>query len=430
MAATPRRVAPKHLRSSDLRGAAQLATQATLGVARMTEGVHQSVWSGMGVPGGSTPGRTRGLTGLVYRSIEAIAQLVGHGLEKAFRALQPLLENAVADPPNSAAREAVLAALNGVMGDRLVQGKNPLATPMGLFWNGQLLDTGRPVAIDRATSRAVIMIHGLCMNDLQWHTVREALVVDHGQTLAAAMGATPLYLRYNTGQHISQNGRQLSMLLEQLAHQWPQPLESITVIAHSMGGLVIRSAVHSARCDGLAWPDRLRHIVFLGTPHHGAPLERAGHWIDLLLGATPWSKPFTRLTGLRSAGITDLRYGFVTDADWDGKAHPRRHPDTRQPVPLPPGVACYALAATTAAQRSRVADRLLGDGLVPLHSALGTHADPRHDLAFAKDRHWIAYRMNHLALLSSPLVTHQLLSWLAPASAAALPACASRPQGS
>ena len=421
MATTPRRVAPRHLRPSDIQGAAQLAAQATIGVARITEGVHQSVWSSMGVPGGSAPGRTRGLTGLVYRSIESIAQLVGHGMDKAFRTLQPLLETAVADPPNSAAREAVLAALNGVMGDRLVHGKNPLATPMGLLYQGQLLEAGGPLAIDGAASRVVVMIHGLCMNDLQWHTVRGELVVDHGQTVATAMGATPLYLRYNSGQHISQNGHRLSALLEQLARHWPMPLESVTVLAHSMGGLVIRSAVHSARAAGLRWPDRLKSIVFLGTPHHGAPLERAGHWIDQLLGATPWSRPFTRLTGLRSAGITDLRYGFVTDADWDGKAHPRRHPDTRQPVPLPRTVACYAVAATTAAQRSRVADRLLGDGLVPLHSALGTHADPRHDLAFAKDRHWITYRMNHLALLSSPLVTHQLLSWLAPATTGSRP---------
>ena len=186
---------------------------------------------------------------------------------------------------------------------------------------------------------------------LQWQTQHDGQPVDHGQAVAAAIGATPVYLRYNTGQHISSNGHELSALLEQLAQYWPMPLESITVIAHSMGGLLIRSAVHSARAAGLTWPDKLKSIVFLGTPHHGAPLERAGHWIDQLLGATPWSAPFTRLTGLRSAGITDLRYGFVSDEDWGGKARPRRHPDTRQFVPLPIGVDCYTVAATTAAQR-------------------------------------------------------------------------------
>ena len=402
----------KHLRASDAQAAAQLATHATLGVARITEGVHQSVWASMGVAGGSEPGRTRGLTRQVYRSIEAITQLVGIGLEQAFRALQPLLESAASGAPNSARREAVLAALNGVMGDRLVAAGNPLATPMGLYLRGQLVDPSRPVTLEPAGPKLLLMIHGLCMNDLQWQAQHDGQPVDHGQTVAAAIGATPVYLRYNTGQHISSNGHALSALLEQLSRHWPVPLDSITVIAHSMGGLLIRSAVHSARAAGLRWPDRLQSIVFLGTPHHGAPLERAGHWIDLLLGATPWSAPFTRLTGLRSAGITDLRYGLVIDEDWGGRERPRRHPDTRQFVPLPEGVASYTVAATTAAQRSRVADRLLGDGLVPLHSALGTHADARHNLLFAKEHQWIAYRLNHMALLSSPRVTQQLLQWL------------------
>ena len=159
-----------HLRASDAQAAAQLATQATLGVARITEGVHQSVWTSMGVAGGSEPGRTRGLTRQVYRSIEAITQLVGLGLEKAFRALQPLLESAASGPPNSARREAVLAALNGVMGDRLAAAKNPLATPMGLYFRGQLVDPSRPVTMEQAAPKLVLMIHGLCMNDLQWQT--------------------------------------------------------------------------------------------------------------------------------------------------------------------------------------------------------------------------------------------------------------------
>ena len=130
----------KHLRASDLRGVAQLATQATAGVARITEGVHQAVWSALGAPGGKVPGQTGGITGLVYKSIQGATQLLGKGVDTLFARLQPLLESADAAHPGTPQREAVLAALNGVMGDRLVAGNNSLATPMTLRYRGEALD--------------------------------------------------------------------------------------------------------------------------------------------------------------------------------------------------------------------------------------------------------------------------------------------------
>jgi hypothetical protein len=141
-------------------------------------------------------------------------------------------------------------------------------------------------------------------------------------------------------------------------------------------------------------------------------LERAGNWVDELLGSTPYSRPFAKLGQLRSAGVTDLRYGHVLDVDWQGHDRFRSRPDSRQPVPLPDGVACFAVAATTAAKPGTLADRLLGDGLVPLPSALGQHDDPQRCLAFAPTHQLILYRTHHLQLLSSPVVTRQLVQWL------------------
>lgn len=158
---------------------------------------------------------------------------------------------------------------------------------------------------------------------------------------------------------------------------------------------------------------QLKHLVFLGTPHHGAPLERAGNWIDVLLGSTPYSRPFAKLGQLRSAGVTDLRYGHVLDADWQGHDRFRRQPDRRTPLPLPETVACFTVAATLAARRSAVADRLIGDGLVPLPSALGQHDDAQRQLHFAPSHQHIAHRTSHMQLLGSPQVTRQLLKWLA-----------------
>jgi pimeloyl-ACP methyl ester carboxylesterase len=250
------------------------------------------------------------------------------------------------------------------------------------------------------------------MTDRSWQTPG----ADHGAALATTLNYTPLSLRYNSGLHISQNGHQLAAQLEQLVTHWPAPMEELAVVAHSMGGLLIRSAVYVAQQQGMRWPARLKNIVFLGTPHHGVPLERAGNWVDVLLASTPFSAPFAKLGQLRSAGITDLRYGHVLDVDWQGHDRFHRQPDCRLPVPLPEGVACFTVAATTAKQRSALADRLLGDGLVPLHSALGEHADPQHTLAFAKPSQFIAYRTSHLALLSSPAVTRQMLTWLTPSN--------------
>ena len=400
----------RHLRASDLRAVAQLATQATAGVTRMAEGVHQSVWSTLGLPGGKQPGQTRGLTGLIYKTVQGVTQLVGQGLDAVLVRLEPQLTSADDALPGSPEREAVLAALNGVLGDRLRESGNPLATPMSFRYQGAELDLSAPLALPQATGKVLLLIHGLCMNDLQWHTPD----ADHGATLATALGYTPVHLRYNSGLHTSQNGHQLAALLEQLISHWPSPIEELTVVAHSMGGLLIRSAFYYAQRDGLRWPAQLKNIIFLGTPHHGAPLERAGNWVDVLLGSTPFSAPFAKLGQLRSAGITDLRFGHVLDVDWQGQNRFQRQPDRRQAVPLPAGVACYAVAATTATQRSALADRLLGDGLVPLRSALGEHDDPQRRLGFAKPSQFIAYRTSHLALLSSPAVTQQLLQWLTP----------------
>jgi hypothetical protein len=414
MAKPPSRKPLRHLRASDIRGVAQLATQATLGVARLAEGVHQSVWRTLGAPGGQAPGQARGITGLVYKGVRHVTQRLGEGVDTLLAKLQPALDPAEDAHAASPEREAVLAALNGVMGDHLLESHSPFATPMTLRYQGEVLNVQALPPMPGATGKVLLLIHGLCMNDLQWHAQHKGQVVDHGAALASSLGYTPIHLRYNTGLHTSQNGHELSALLEQLVMHWPTAVKELTVVVHSMGGLLIRSAFYYAKLEGLRWPALLKNIVFLGTPHHGAPLERAGNWVDTLLGSTPYTAPFAKLGQLRSAGITDLRYGHVLDADWQGHDRFHRKPDNRQVVPLPQGVACYAIAATLAPKRSALADRLIGDGLVPLHSALGQHDDPRRTLKFANTSQWIAYRTSHMALLSSPEVTRQIVHWLTP----------------
>jgi hypothetical protein len=84
----------------------------------------------------------------------------------------------------------------------------------------------------------------------------------------------------------------------------------------------------------------------------------------------------------------------------------------RRPVPLPEGVACFAIGATTGRAPSDLRSRLLGDGLVPLASALGRHRDPRLTLAFPESHQWIAWETGHFDLLDRPEVSHRIHAWL------------------
>ena len=401
----------KHLRASDLRALSQLATQGTLGVTRLVEEVHQSVWRTLGAPGGQNSRQARGLTGLIYRSINGVTQGVGSRIGSALTRLEPLFQRNEGPREESPQRAAVLAALNGVLGDRLQASANPLATPMTLRMAGKVVGGSALPEASRVSGKVLLVIHGLCMNEQQWTSQLAGEAFNHAELLAAELGYTPVYLRYNSGLHVSENGHTLARQLEDLVQLWPRPVSELSVLAHSMGGLVIRSAVFSAKQQTMRWPSLLKNIVFLGVPHHGSPLERAGNWVDIVLGSTPYSRPFARLGQLRSAGITDLRHGFALDADWQGHDRFRRQADRRIHLSLPEGVACFAVAATTAAKGSPVAVRLLGDGLVPLRSALGQHVDPARCLDFAPDHQTVAYRTSHLGLLSSPGVAQQVVSW-------------------
>ena len=125
-----------------------------------------------------------------------------------------------------------------------------------------------------------------------------------------------MYVRYNSGRHISENGRSLSELMEELVAAWPVEVERIALVGHSMGGLVARSACCHAAEDGADWARLVRHSVSLGTPHMGAPLEQAVHVLSAGLAALPETRPFANFLRRRSGGIRDLRQGSLVDEDW------------------------------------------------------------------------------------------------------------------
>ncbi len=390
---------------SDLLGASRLAIDATRGLADLVEAIHHTIGRAPGLDG-SRGERTRGITGLVYRSVRGVSGLVGSSIDAILGRLVPLFGEVSPSPT----REGLVAALNGVLGDYLAATGNPLAITLRFRRDGKPLPLERralAAALPACTAKVLVLVHGLCLNDLQWHRRSH----DHGAALARDLGYTPVYLHYNSGLHLSTNGEQLADALKTLLRNWPAPVEDFVILAHSMGGLVARSACHYGAAAGHGWLRQLRALVFLGTPHHGAPMERGGNWIDTLLGISPYSAPLARLGKIRSAGITDLRYGNLVHEDWQRRDRFARG-DRRRFVPLPEGVECYAIAATTA-RDSRLSERRLpGDGLVPVASALGEHERAALSLHVPKSRQWIARDCGHLELLDRLDASRRISGWL------------------
>ena len=398
----PRKATPAPASSTapladDLRGLLRLLVQGISATSGLTEHVHANV---LGVParllGVPATARTRGIARLAYSSVRTTSQWVGSGLEAALAKL-PL---AAQTGTRSARREALLAALNGVLGDHLHASSNSLALSACLRSYGQALpldDAAWPAGLPFATPKLLVQVHGLCMNDLQWCQQGH----DHGAQLAAEHGYTPVHLHYNSGLSIASNGQAFAQLLQQLLARWPVPVERFAILGHSMGGLVTRAAILHASRNAQAWLQQLDQVVFLGTPHHGAPLERAGHLLQHTLGLTPWTAPFTGIGRLRSIGIQDLRHGSIGAPNAD-------YP------PLPAGLRAYAVAASTQAIAAGRGGRYpRGDGLVPIASALGEHRDPRRNLRIPKARQYLVAGTGHIGLLSSIEVYQQLRRWLA-----------------
>ena len=188
-------------------------------------------------------------------------------------------------------------------------------------------------------------------------------------------------------------------MLQSLLDYWPHPVTELVMVGHSMGGLIARSACHHGDEVGQDWLRYLRKMVSIGTPHHGAPLERGGVWLDKAMNLSPYASPFTRIGKKRSAGITDLRHGCITA-------------ERQEFTTLPADVDCFAMASSLGRKRGRVSEKFIGDGLVPVDSALGRSRNPDRTLPFPQNHQWIGYETGHLELLGNDEVYAQLYDWL------------------
>jgi hypothetical protein len=160
----------------------------------------------------------------------------------------------------------------------------------------------------------------------------------------------------------------------------------------------------------MRWPSSVRHIVSLGTPHMGAPLEQIVHYASAGLSALPETRPFGRFLRRRSAGIRDLRQGSLVDEDWLD-----RDPDVLRAaacteVPLLDGAThCFVTATVTRSPRHPLG-RLIGDYLVLQPSGSGRSRSRR--IGFEDEYGLHVGGASHFALLNHPQVYAKLRAWL------------------
>lgn len=311
------------------------------------------------------------------------------------------------DKPLTPSLHFLVGALNGVIGDYLLKYHNPIALPMAVYDHYGSLQKGE------LAGRITVFVHGLCMNHLDWSNHKFEGIGE--KLLAQRDHNTMLYLNYNTGRRISANGHSLSNLLQDLVNRNPR-ITSIDLIGHSMGGLVSRSALFYGKQNICEWVNMVENLVCLGSPHHGAVLERFGFSLQDKLGHFPFVKIVGHVVNIRSNGILDLRHGSVRDDDWEH--HDVRigfMDDNRKPAPLPSHINAYLVAGTIEYENRKNRTRnVIGDYLVSVKSALGEHPNPRFQLKIPDAHKAIFYGLNHFEIQYHSLVAEQIARWFYP----------------
>ena len=304
-----------------------------------------------------------------------------------------------------------LAILNGLYGDALEAEASDLQEPMAVRAHGRVVPPepgALRAAFPAASGRLVVFLHGLMETEHAWRLGGRP---SYGERLAGDLGSSALDVRYNSGRHVSQNGRSLDELFEALVAAWPVPVEEIALVGHSMGGLVARSAAHQGAEAGHAWAGRVRHVVSLGTPHLGAPIAQGVHYAAHALHAVPETRPLGRFLRRRSAGIRDLRQGSLVDRDWEDCDPDALRAAACAEVPLLAGATHCFVTASVTRDPDHPVGRLVGDALVLTSSAAGRGRTRR--LPFREEDGMHVGGAHHLALLNHPAVYARLRAWLA-----------------
>lgn len=357
------------------------------------------------------------------------------------------VEEAALTPGAPTARRvgAVRAVINAVAGDQLAARGNPLAIPMAFYCAGQrlpldaaalasALSSAAPEKTAAARRRVVVFLHGFACDEGVWlggkspdSAASAAAAVDSsgtdssaadsafdaaadpvaravgddadlaqagiGERLAEELGLTALYLRYNSGLPLDENGRAFGELLAALIDAWPVSMPEIILVGHSAGGLVARCACEAVDDAGewprWPWQRQTRMLICLATPHRGAPLEKVADLATQALALSPLTASLGRSANERRSRIDALRRD-LTEA---------------RPGAATRGIAVRLLGASLSDDVEHPLGEWLGDGVVTLGGA--THHPAPGDV----DSRRIG-GVGHLALLRDERVYQQIREWI------------------
>jgi Putative serine esterase (DUF676) len=406
---------------SELGALAELMADGFGGAVTRAQELHEAIADRSFGPASAASAASRAIhdaiAGSVYAAVRGAGMLLGAGAARTARAAGG--GPRISDHPRGRLAQG---ALNGIWGDRLQEAASPLAVPMAVRVGGRDVAADREAiaaAFPTATAHPVVFVHGLCESDAAW-SIRAA---QRGGTYATRVlpevGGTSVTIRYNTGLRISENGRRLAALLEALVDAWPAPVRRLSLVGHSMGGLVIRSAGHAGTEGGHRWPALVDTTISLGTPHLGAPMAQAAHLATWALSAVPESRPIAAVLRARSAGIKDLRHGSLVDAEWETLDPDALRGFARADVPLLERARHHVVAATLTESPDHPLARIVGDLLVLSPSAHGLQGR-RRVVAFEDDSCRHVGGHGHFDLLNSPALDELLREWLTPQAPALL----------
>jgi pimeloyl-ACP methyl ester carboxylesterase len=399
------------VRSEEIVAAGSLAGDAAGGLSSrihdLHHGVAERVFSSIGPA--SEPIRVvhDGISKGVYAAVSAGTNALVRAGAVALSVATPPDAPSVAD---SRAGRLAVGALNGAFGDLLERRRNALEFRMTFRHGDRDLVLERDAlaaALPQAKQRVAIFLHGLGESDAAWK-LRDSRYVPYGFRLETELGYTSLYLNYNSGRHISENGREFAAHLVELLDAWPIEVEELALIGHSMGGLVARSACHyGARSE---WATKVRHLFTLGAPHLGAPLEQLTNRASVALARLPETRGIAQALNLRSSGIKDLRYGYLLDEDWFGQDPDVYLRRTAAEIPFLETANHYFVCATLARNHDARGARVIGDLLVLHASAWGQ--SPGQRLRFPVDHYRHIGGATHFDLLNHPVIFDQIRRWL------------------
>jgi len=365
------------MRANEVRAVGRLGTRTFAEAVSHVERVHAAISTRAFRPTSVVGAPARVTHEAIAKVVYACVRGAGRGVGLAAGEIAALAPRSLEKGPSPSTSRAQ-SILNAAIGDKLAATGDPLAIQMTARVDGE------------ATPALAVFVHGLAEDDRSWgHRF--------GARLRADFGFTPVYVRYNTGRHISDNGRELAALLSDLVDTWPTLVDQIILVGHSMGGLVVRSACHYG--VDAPWTPVVTDAFYLGSPQTGASLERLVSKLGWALGHVAETRPYADLVNVRSAGIKDLRYGYVIEEDWSGCDADRCLESHRHEVDLLARVNHYAISASV----SGVSGRLVGDLLVTPGSARGR---------LPVDRHRHLDGLHHFDLLNHPRVYEVMRSWL------------------